>query len=262
MLLLGSVAARALTNITATTVKTSTLNVGTNGASGGGAPTDYVAFWTLNEASGATRVDSSANAQDLTDTGTVLATNGIVSNAAEFFAAGGKYLSRADSATLSVTNTSFTFCVWVTNYTHTGFGNVYINKSSDTAHLSALNEYDLRLYNGTDHYSFSVGNGTTYTNIDASIYGIPTTGWHFIIAWYDLPNTKLCIQVCTLGSMGATNSVTYSSGVQDGTNPFYVGTTSGNTGISHDGRIDQLRIYKRVLTEAEKIALYNGGNGL
>ncbi len=75
-------------------------------------------------------------------------------------------------------------------------------------------------------------------------------------AWHDAAANVLNIQF----DNGKVTSVSYSAGVMDTTRPLSVGAFADGTYL-FDGRIDELALYKRVLTSTERTWLYNNGQG-
>lgn len=73
--------------------------------------TSIVAYWKMNEASGATRNDSTANAYNLTNNGTVTGVTGIASNGASGWSEA-NYLSRVDNDSFDLTG-SWTVSFWI-----------------------------------------------------------------------------------------------------------------------------------------------------
>ena len=93
--------------------------------------------------------------------------------------------------------------------------------------------------------------------MQAGNFGSPSTAaWIFIVAWHDSSANTINIKV----NNGTANSASYSSGVNDDTSPFVLGATNTGAGFM-DGRIDQVGVWKRVLTADEQTFLYNNGNG-
>jgi hypothetical protein len=79
------------------------------------------------------------------------------------------------------------------------------------------------------------------------------TNWHFLQAWYDVGAGTINAQMDD-GSVQSAAATFIPSGSSD----FIVGGDVGN----FNGLIDELGIWKRVLTPSERSTLYNSGNGL
>jgi hypothetical protein len=74
--------------------------------------------------------------------------------------------------------------------------------------------------------------------------------------WHDSVNNVICITV----NDGAVSSLAHTIGVQKNTVPFGIGARPTDP-QSLNGQVDELGFWKRVLTPAERTALYNGGAG-
>lgn len=114
--------------------------------------------------------------------------------------------------------------------------------------LANSNTRDYALfYNSTNaKFSFMVGNGATSGTV-SSQETVTAGRWYTIVAWHDSVNNTLNIQV----NNGTVSSVSYASGAMDTTYPLSIGAHSdGSFGLN--GRIDEVALYKRVLTSAER----------
>lgn len=214
-------------------------------------------WWKLDEpASSKNAVDSMMkNPNNLTDNNTVTQAAGAkVGNAGQFTAANSEYLSVSDNAALSMGgNTSFTLGAWV----------YFDAKAAQRAILgkyqTTTNQEYLLWYNTTlDRFRFNVysdGTDGTLTAVNADTLGVPATAtWYFVLAWYDGTNINISI------NNGAADTAAFSAGVYDGAAPLEMGANS-SLSFNWDGRIDEVGIWKRVLTSAERTSLYNSGNG-
>ena len=209
-----------------------------------------VSYWPLNEASGDAVDIHGANT--LTDTNTVTSTTGLVGNAREFTSANAEKLTRTDNATLSVGD-DFTWAGWM-----------YLKSVSTTQTLVAK-------YNGSPNleyiFYFSTGSGfrfvassdgavTGLTQVNQTIAYNTPNAWVFVVAWHNATANTLNMQI----NNGTVDSVSHSGGVYNGTSSLEVGY---NTAVVEGGNclIDELGLWKRILTPAELTWLYNGGAG-
>lgn len=212
--------------------------------------TGLVSWWTLGESSG-TRYDSHTFGNHLTDNNTVGSALGKLGGlSAKFVAANIESLSINDNASLSMNNTSFTIATWVKLSSKANHGDMVI-KWTDAAP-----EYALVYNNASDRFNFHAGlNSSTGSAVTANNLGSPSVGvWYFVVAWYD--GTSLNISI----NNGEPNSVGYTGGVADGSNSFRLGDRVSSQ-YPFDGSLDEVVIYKRVLTSAERTWLYNNGSG-
>lgn len=206
----------------------------------------------MDEASGS-RVDTVASIS-LTDNNTVASTTGKLSTAADFEASNSEYLSCSDHANLSMGDIDFTIMVWVNAESFGADRNIYSKQAGSGI------EYDLYYQSSNQRFIFRVSTSgfASYGTVEANNLGTPSTGtWYMIICWHDSVANTINIQV----NNGTANSTSYSGGSYNSTNDFTVGSNH-SPGQYWDGLIDELTIWKRVVTADEKTSLYNGGTGL
>ena len=158
-----------------------------------------------------------------------------------------QYLQIDDNPSVSTGNIDFTFAGWV----KLGRTDKYMTilSKGDT---STTNEYWLGYNNGK--FEFSVHNGASWRSVYAT--GSPPAGyWYFVVAWHDSVNDLMGIQI----DNGQPNTISYSSGVQDSSSRFIIGTWADQPDWEWDGLIDETGFWKRVLTTQEKNDLWNAG---
>src|SRR6185436_18024947 len=212
-----------------------------------------VAYWKMDEASG-TRIDATGRGNDLADNNGVGQTTGKISNAAQFTVANNKYLSHPDNSDLSTGDIDFTIAGWV--YLD-NLGTVSFNPTIFAKWINTPEEYEYGLeYNHTSQRLrfYISGNGTSATTIDANGFGPIATGqWYFFVTWHDAVNNKVGISLNNVS-----DTIDYSGGGYNSSNPFVLGATNKGTSNYRDGRIDEVGFWKRLLTADERAALYNG----
>jgi hypothetical protein len=212
---------------------------------------NLVGYWNLNKTGGT--YSDSVNGNNLTETGgTVNTAVGVVNNAAAL--TGTSYLSVNDNATLSTGDIDFTIGGWV-YLTSKSANKGLFGKFTTT---SNQREYLVYYDSGSDRFRFNVSsNGTAATILTANNGGAPSLNtWYYVVGWHDSVNNTLNIQV----NNGTADSVSYSSGVFDGTTAFAIGAFNGAANIL-SGRVDAVGLWKRVLTVGERTTLYNSGAG-
>lgn len=219
------------------------------------ANTGLLAFWRMEETSG-NRTDSVASIA-LVPTGIPGSAAGKTGTAVSFDTGSGKYLSAADSATLSIgTNQDFTIACWI-YFNGTPLGARGIVGKGDVSAIYGGAEYLL----GTAGTALRwyIGNGASVTTIDASGITLTSSTWYFVVAWYDATADLMYIQV----NNGTPSSAANAHGSYNSAFAMEVGRQpnwSGSTPL--DGRVDNLMFWKRVLTATERTELYNSGNGV
>jgi len=222
---------------------------------------DLTAYWKLDETTG-TRADV-FSISDLTDFNSVGFAAGKQSNAAEFVRSSEQRLTTPSNSSLTVGDIDFTFSMWIRPTGTVSDVQGVINKWYDNSER----EYCLYLSVFTpNRLSFIVRDAanTTDTSID-STFDLVADTWYHVVIYHDSVNNELGIII----NDGTPVTVSYSLGVYDGSvNPreFSVGCdqdppVTGNNSY-FDGRIDELAMWKRMLTPAEITYLYNSGNGL
>lgn len=212
---------------------------------------NLIAVWELEETSG-TRNDSKGS-NHLTDNNTVLSATGKIGTAADFEVTNSEYLSITDNTDLSTGDIDFTLAFWV--QLESKSANMFFPTKQAGAGSREFNTQ----YNSTaDRFRFGVSNdGTATVNVDANALGSPSTAtWYFIVVWHDATANTINIQV----NDGTVNSTSHTTGVFNSTAAFTIGATAVPASY-HDGLIDNVYFWKRVLTTDERTALYNSGNG-
>lgn len=208
---------------------------------------NMVACWSLEEASG-TRNDS-VGSNHLTDNNTVLSSAGVVGDAALFVKSNTEYLSRASNASLQSGDIDFMMVLWV--YPET------LPPESEGYHLvskflGSTNEYTLSINASVDKFKLDYGSGALQSSVALS-----ADTWYFVVAWHDSVNNQLGIQI----NNGTPETTSYSGGATAGNSPFYLSLlTAPNVG-EHDGLLDEVGLWKRLLTSDERTELYNSGSG-
>lgn len=217
--------------------------------------TSLVAYWKMDEASSATRVDSSGNGQDLANNSNVAQAAGKISNSADFAPADLDYLSRADSSVLSTGNIDYSFNFWI--FLDDKGGNRDIIAKWGAA---GQREYLIRYNNTSDRIDFLISNDGTATGatITANNFGSPPlTTWFMVTCWHDSVNNVLGIAV----NDGTPDTTAYSGGSIDGTSEFDIGNRIPTSSNYWDGRVDEVGMWKKVLSAGEITELYNAASG-
>lgn len=224
---------------------------------------DLRIHWKFNTGSGSTATDSSANTLDgtLTNMESVDWTTNTPTSSNENpyaldFDGVDEYVTVADSSLLDFSDTDdFTITGWFNRDTATTDDTVV---SKSIGQLGANTGYNLYIDSVTDRLILDVADGVDLYTVTSSSQ-FTTTGWnHFAVVWdqNSTANTEIYIN-------GTANSATESGtigNIGDLSNalPFRVGAES-DAGKPFDGKIDDVRVYGRVLTATE-IATLAAGN--
>jgi hypothetical protein len=205
------------------------------------------AYWSLDEVSG-NRADS-YGANTLAPVNAPGAVAGVKGNALSVNSAGPQVAQAADNASLSLNGTPFTISGWTRFSALPSVNQAFVTKMG-----GGTLGYEYGLYLRTDG-KLVLGaspDGTIIVWLASTATLSPNTWYHFAVV-YD--GAQLAIYVNT----GAPATVAFSSsGVQNGNNPFQIGTPGG---INVTLAVDETAIWKRALTSAEIAWLYNGGLG-
>lgn len=162
----------------------------------------------------------------------------------------------ADNADLSVGDIQFTFVVWV-NIESKGTGQQAVFSKYNTTG----NNREYRLYwdNTTNRFVFAVSStGTGQSgSVTANTLGeLSTNTWYMIRCGHD----SVANQIFIGGNDGAADTSAITTGVYNGAADFQVGVFVSSS--AWKGAIDELGLWKRLLTAQELTDLYNSGNGI
>jgi hypothetical protein len=204
-----------------------------------------VAYWKLEDLS------DSAGANTLTNNNTTTFAAGKVGNAANMVRASVQSLSVADNAALSTGNVDYTVAGWV-KFTSLQAENPIVAKGTSSTTL------EFELYGTLTRIVcewYVASGGSNVKTVSADNFGAISTGtWYFFAMWHDSTAGTINVSV----NAGTPNSAAASGG-WDGTAAFALG---GRGVVTLDGMLDEVGVWKRLLTNAELTRLYNSGNGI
>lgn len=213
--------------------------------------TSLISYYKLDEASGDATDSNGSNT--LTDNNSVGTSTGKINGARSFVRTSSKYLAHTDNASLSFGDEDFTVAGWA-NRSSSGNTLVVIGKWQSAGNqLSFVLGYDTA---NTKFFWIVSRDGTNFTSVYANSFGgTSTSTWYYLVAWHDSVNNVIGISVNDTSDTSA-----YSLGVFDSTADFRIG--ADQNGAYWDGLIDEVGVWRRVLTSTERTSLYNSGNGL
>jgi hypothetical protein len=208
-------------------------------------PPDGITAWYQAESN---TVDS-VNANNGTFNGTTAYASGEVNNAFSFN--GASYVQVPDSTTLHFTNNVMTVETWIYLTSYTG-----ANSREIVSKLNAAN-----LLENVFTMAVDPSNHKAYYAVEAADYGssglvyssvvIPTNEWTHIAATCDGSAMNIYVN----GQLSGTTA--WTNGIFQGTAPLTIGCTMQSVPTSYfNGRIDELSLYQRALTDCEIQALY------
>jgi beta-galactosidase len=210
------------------TVVVNPKNAGANG---------LLAWWKMDESAGATAADSSGNARTATVGGAAF-TTGYLSNALHFNSSGNA------ASFASPDTTQITVAAWVRA---DGQGNSPYPRIIDTPGYRLFFRFDGQGTNGFDFATYSTQNGDWFSGANT----ISTGAWYHVAASYDRGSFANVPTLYVNAVKLPPNLITEPSGIQ----PAYTGTGYLGNRAQLDrawiGSIDDLRIYNRLLSDAE-----------
>lgn len=212
---------------------------------------NLVAYWKLDEASG-TRYDS-IGSNHLTDYNTVATATGRIGTAISYAVGNtNKYLGIADNDALSMGDIDFTVAGWFKVTDANGQGQL-ANKWDWNI---PSREYLVDFHPSTFCRFYVATTAQSQVGVTDSFY--PSIGdWTFICGWHDATADTVNIQV----NARTVVSTAHSGGVNNGSAAFAIGPYSVLANYATGCDIDEVGIWKRVLTSDERAELYNSGAG-
>lgn len=219
--------------------------------------TGLVGYWSFNgtDISGTTAYDRSGSGNNGTLTNGPTKAIGRVGQGMNFDGVD-DYITAPDANSLDIVDAqNFTISGWFNRSSFTTDDTMVAKSNGQTASDTG---YDVYIDDSTDKVIVTANDGTDQYKLE-SVSTFTAVGWHhFVLSWDDnsSTNTKLYIDG---NAEAATATGTFSS-VNSLANAltFRIGAESDN-GNPFDGSLDEVRIYNRVLSQAEVAALYNAG---
>jgi hypothetical protein len=228
-------------NFTANNGAVTTVPVIVTVGQSGGVTNGLLAWWKMNDGSGTTAADSSGNGHPATLSNAYFTNyTGIYPSNAVHFNGSSNYASFASPGV-----TQLTLVAWARAIT---IGNSDYPRIFDTPGYRLFYRFDSQGDNGFDFATYSTGNGDWSSGANA----ISTGAWYRVAASYDLSNlTNVPTEYVNGVPIASPTVITTPSGTQ----PSSVGTGYiGNVAAlsrGWSGDLSDLRIYNRILSEAE-----------
>ena len=229
--------------------------------------TSLVAFYKLDESSGADAADSSGNGYDFSDNGTVASTTGSIGgetvNVRTLDRPAGKYFSLADDANFDVGDgEDFTISFWAKLSSSMGnydTGGIF-SKRHNVLASDAGYQICLRKVNSTTYVRYNaVCDGTTTLGDSNTDTGIATDAWAHYMMVFTADATLITYVNNAQYSSVDVSSVTGSlANAKDN----YIGQLAYNNNGSIIADVTHLGFWKKALDSSERTALYNGGKVL
>lgn len=218
-------------------------------------PTNLLAYWKLEEASG-TREDS-VGSIDLTDTNTVLQGTGIRGNCGDFEKTNFEYLTSASNLASTIGSGSYSASMWVNPESISTAQATYGAGILTTRAAEANGSFAVTVKSDGSIYWYR------WTGTDAryktSAAHLSTLGvWYHIVITY---NSTGPVHTMYVNGSSVSFASDGSPATGWGTNT-QIGTMYTTSSFAWDGLIDEVGIWGKELTSSEVTDLYNGGSGL
>lgn len=220
---------------------------------------NLAAYWTLNEVSG-TRFDS-VGGSPLTPRNNPTSGSGKIGNAA-YFNGGGQGLCTASNPALEMGDVDYTLTAWV--YLNGPVWNGYMLIAKDE--LAPARDYVLEyqnLGNPVNQYAMvvlnSASNGPepwTYGAVTAPAPGFQQ--WTFLAARHHAVTNQVSLKIN--GAAPIYGTVPITPGISSAA--FCLGLRNAFDLVALNGRMDEVGVWKRALTDEELDLVYNNGQGL
>jgi hypothetical protein len=202
---------------------------------------NLVAYYKFNEASGTTIYDSANGNNGTLTNGASVDARGMWDTNALDLDGGNDYVSIPDNDSLDL-GQNLTLIAWIKKDSSYNSWDNIISKKNESLYAYALtmrrHEDDVRLIVNTTSTSSNGGEVTAGT-------------WNHIVGTYDGSNLILYINGKEASSRSTSTSVPVNS------NPVQIGAWQGSGSFNFDGKIDEVKIYNRALSQEEIIADYN-----
>lgn len=205
-------------------------------------PAGLVLSFGFNTGSGSTVVDGSGNANNGTISGATWTTSGKFGNALSFNGVNA-WVTVPHSSSLNLT-TGMTLEAWVYPTTLAGTGDIIVKEGPGSDY------YNLYALGGAGQSQGTILVGASTHPIDGPLLAVNT--WVHLALTYDGAVERLFVNGVQVASKNITGVIQTSTGVlRMGGNSMW--------GEYFQGRIDEVRIYNRALTQAEIQADMNSG---
>lgn len=217
--------------------------------------TDLEAVWKFDEVTG-NAIDSYGE-NDLTAGNAPGSTTGVIGTCRTFVRATPQWFEIAGNSEISTGDFDFTYTgkFYLANKT-----NVQTLMAERNATTSGNSKWTLIYNSGTDRIEFYIFNsGTTSNLVTATTFGSPPTGTWFYLRWGHNNTTN---QTFIEGNNTGENATTLTTVTPHAaTLNLYFATQTTVHSSSLDGRIDNVKFWKKILSTDEQAYDYNAGAG-
>jgi uncharacterized protein (TIGR02145 family) len=207
-----------------------------------------VGYWPFNGNAN----DESGNGNHGINYGATLTSdrNGILNSAVNFNGSG-NYIATPNINHLN-NSKNFTISLWQQITGNTLYSQFMVSRGWDqqTGHFHLMYHIDSNQYNAQINQNVNIGSGQL--SIFSKKYGIPQTTWNHILMSYDGTVVKIYVN----GVLD--NSKLYDKYLSASTSPILFGKHQTIADYFYKGKLDDIGIWNRALTQSEITALYTG----
>lgn len=228
---------------------------------GGSGATDYTQLascrgaWFMNGGT-AGETDQSSYGANLTENGTIGTTTSVPTSysgdARTFPGSTSDTLSQADggSTDISGADQAITFCLW---FNTSSFGSE--RTLAAKGRISDTEGWRLFLEETTQTLELTMSSDGTTTVKAAGATTLSTDTWYHGCFVYDDTDVRIYLNG-SVDTNGGENPLTYSSGINDNTEPFYIGRSASQY---FSGSVDEVIIFNEALTSTQIEEIYTSG---
>jgi hypothetical protein len=207
--------------------------------------TGLTAYWKMDETSG-TRLDS-VGSNHLTDNNSVSSAAGKIGTASSHTAASSQYLTVGGSLTASGSARTVSLCVYPTDVSTQ---RAFASFAAAATPLSGTPVFILGYRQGGGSGPFFAYSGGNYRN-GTTVAALNT--WYHVAYTYDPSSSNVGLWI------NGTREVNVTAADSNSGTTLYIGA---GFNAYHDGRVDEVGLWSRVLTSIEIGTLYNAGVGV
>jgi hypothetical protein len=212
-------------------------------------------FWNLEEATGATRIDS-VGGNNLTSNNGVTQVPGKIGYAAGFNGVN-QYLSILNNSSFNATG-SLSLCAWIYPLAVNSSGNGWCILGQWQRGTSGDRAYNIELID-SNVPQFTIRNSANSANQFVTTTAATLNTWNFVVGVFD--NVGKTVNISINGATFASTSAT--GGVRVSSTTFNLGAHTATDSFPYNGYIDMAGFWNGyALTQADVTYLYNNGNGI
>jgi len=234
-----------------------------------------VGWWKFDEGTGTTAADSSGNGNTMADPGTLTWATGILGGAVSIPGTTTNDMETVNGdATVFDGSSSWTASAWVNvNVLPGSQQSTIINHYAEANNATETPAWSLAIDNGWNNclspqflFYGSQFDGSGSWSGAGCVGSISLHTWYLVTGEYDNSTGTFYLYVngalVNTGPANGAGFMAYAPCTTAGDCPVSVGSNANNNNLFFNGLVDDARVYNRLLSAAEVLALYNAGNGI